>query len=74
MICEKLADGKITALDRSGVAIDAATQANVEHVRSGKAAFHHNVISPRRRVGSPAPAREAGQGARRWMHLTKCTA
>ena len=41
LICERLADGTITAVDRSAVAIDAARQANSEHVRSGTAVFLH---------------------------------
>jgi trans-aconitate methyltransferase len=37
LVCERLAGGRITALDRSAVAISRATQRNAEHVASGKA-------------------------------------
>jgi cyclopropane fatty-acyl-phospholipid synthase-like methyltransferase len=39
LICEKLTDGRITAIDRSASAIAAAKRANAEHVRSGTAVF-----------------------------------
>jgi SAM-dependent methyltransferase len=45
LICEKLIDGKITAIDRSAVAITAAEWANAEHVGSGKAAFQHTELA-----------------------------
>jgi ubiquinone/menaquinone biosynthesis C-methylase UbiE len=45
LICERLADGRITALDRSAAAIDAARQANIEHVRDGTVAFHHTELA-----------------------------
>lgn len=51
MICGKLADGKITAIDRSAVAINAAKQASVKHVRSGKAAFHHTELAGAANLG-----------------------
>jgi ubiquinone/menaquinone biosynthesis C-methylase UbiE len=41
LICERLTDGTITALDRSAIAIQAAEKANLDHVRSGKARFLH---------------------------------
>ena len=41
LICETLEDGSITAIDRSAVAIRAAEQANIDHVRAGKARFLH---------------------------------
>lgn len=37
LICDRLVDGTITAVDRSAVAIEAAERHNAEHVRSGKA-------------------------------------
>lgn len=39
LVCDRLVDGTIIALDRSAVAIDAAESHNAEHVRSGKATF-----------------------------------
>jgi len=40
VICEVLRTGRITAIDRSAVAIAAAERANADHVRAGRAAFH----------------------------------
>jgi SAM-dependent methyltransferase len=40
MICEELADGKITAIDRSQTMVNTATRRNRSHVSSGKALFH----------------------------------
>lgn len=45
LICERLEDGSITALDRSAVAIRAAEQTNIDHVRSGKASFLHTELA-----------------------------
>jgi SAM-dependent methyltransferase len=39
LICERLVDGRITAIDRSAVVIDAAARRNAECVRAGKAVF-----------------------------------
>lgn len=40
LICERLVDGRITAIDRSAVAIAAAEDVNADHVRAGRAVFH----------------------------------
>jgi cyclopropane fatty-acyl-phospholipid synthase-like methyltransferase len=45
MICEQLTDGRISAIDRSAVAIAAAEQANAEHIRAGRAAFHQTELA-----------------------------
>jgi SAM-dependent methyltransferase len=39
LVCGQLADGRITAIDRSATAIQRATKRNVDHVASGKAVF-----------------------------------
>jgi len=39
LVCERLGDGHVTAIDRSAVAIEAAEERNREHVRAGRAAF-----------------------------------
>lgn len=39
IVCEKVVDGHLTALDRSAVAIAAAGERNREHVRAGRATF-----------------------------------
>jgi ubiquinone/menaquinone biosynthesis C-methylase UbiE len=39
LVCERLADGRITAIDRSRKMIDMATRRNREHVDSGRAVF-----------------------------------
>jgi SAM-dependent methyltransferase len=41
LICEHLAGGQITAIDRSGTAIQRALRRNAEHVAAKKAVFHH---------------------------------
>jgi trans-aconitate methyltransferase len=40
LVCERLAGGRITAIDRSATAIERATSRNAEDVVSGKAVFH----------------------------------
>jgi ubiquinone/menaquinone biosynthesis C-methylase UbiE len=40
LVCERLGDGHITAIDRSRKMIEMATRRNREHVDSGRAAFH----------------------------------
>lgn len=40
LVCDKLVEGTITAVDRSAVAIDAAEKRNAGPVRTGKATFH----------------------------------
>jgi cyclopropane fatty-acyl-phospholipid synthase-like methyltransferase len=44
LIAEKLADGKITAIDRSQKMIDAATEKNQAYVQSGKAVFQTTAV------------------------------
>jgi len=44
LICEKLAGGRITAIDRSAVMIGHAEQRNFQHVASGKAVFHTSAL------------------------------
>lgn len=39
LVCERLIDGTILAIDRSRAMVDAAVRRNDEHVASGKAAF-----------------------------------
>jgi ubiquinone/menaquinone biosynthesis C-methylase UbiE len=39
MVCERLGDGRLTAVDRSAKMIEAATRRNAEHVASGRAEF-----------------------------------
>lgn len=39
LICERLTGGRITAIDRSATAIDAATRRNAANVAAGKAVF-----------------------------------
>ena len=39
MVCERLADGRLTAIDRSAKMIAAALRRNAEHVASGRAEF-----------------------------------
>jgi ubiquinone/menaquinone biosynthesis C-methylase UbiE len=39
LICEQLTAGRLTAIDRSAVAIQRATERNARHVASGRAAF-----------------------------------
>src|SRR6266511_195319 len=41
LVCEQLAGGRITAIDRSAIAIARATKRNADHVASGKAVFQH---------------------------------
>jgi SAM-dependent methyltransferase len=40
LICGQLATGRITAIDRSAIAIQRATKRNADHVAAGKAVFH----------------------------------
>jgi SAM-dependent methyltransferase len=40
LVCEQLAAGHITAIDRSATAVQRATKRNADHVASGKAVFH----------------------------------
>jgi ubiquinone/menaquinone biosynthesis C-methylase UbiE len=39
MVCERLQDGFLTAVDRSPKMIDAATRRNADHVAAGRAEF-----------------------------------
>jgi ubiquinone/menaquinone biosynthesis C-methylase UbiE len=39
LVCERLSEGRLTAVDRSAKMIEAATNRNAEHVASGKAEF-----------------------------------
>ena len=39
LVCERLRDGHLTAIDRSAAAISAAARRNREHARAGRAAF-----------------------------------
>jgi SAM-dependent methyltransferase len=41
LVCERLAAGRITAIDRSAIAIERATKRNADHIASGKAVFQH---------------------------------
>jgi SAM-dependent methyltransferase len=41
LICEHLAGGHITTMDRSAIAIQRAARRNADHVASGRAVFHH---------------------------------
>jgi SAM-dependent methyltransferase len=41
LICGQLATGRITAIDRSSIAIQRATKRNADHVAAGKAVFRH---------------------------------
>jgi SAM-dependent methyltransferase len=41
LICGQLATGRITAIDRSAIAIQRATKRNADHVAAGKAVFQH---------------------------------
>ncbi len=41
LVCEQLAGGKITAIDRSATAIKQAAKRNADHLASGKAALLH---------------------------------
>jgi ubiquinone/menaquinone biosynthesis C-methylase UbiE len=39
LVCERLSEGRLTAVDRSPKMIEAATRRNAEHVASGRAEF-----------------------------------
>ena len=39
LVCERLSEGRLTAVDRSANMIEAATRRNAEHVASGRAEF-----------------------------------
>jgi SAM-dependent methyltransferase len=39
LVCERLQDGHLTAIDRSAVAIERASRRNVEHVAAGRVRF-----------------------------------
>lgn len=39
-VCERLRDGHLVAIDRSGTMIAAAVRRNEEHITSGRAEFH----------------------------------
>jgi ubiquinone/menaquinone biosynthesis C-methylase UbiE len=39
LVCERLDEGSLTAIDRSAKMIEAATRRNAEHVAAGKAEF-----------------------------------
>jgi ubiquinone/menaquinone biosynthesis C-methylase UbiE len=39
LVCERLSEGRLTAVDRSAKMIEAATRRNAEHVASGRAEF-----------------------------------
>jgi SAM-dependent methyltransferase len=41
LICGQLATGRITAIDRSAIAIQRATKRNADHVAAGRAVFQH---------------------------------
>jgi SAM-dependent methyltransferase len=41
LICGQLATGRITAIDRSAIAIQRATKRNADHVAAGKAVFQY---------------------------------
>jgi SAM-dependent methyltransferase len=41
LVCERLATGRITAIDRSALAIQRATKRNANHVAAGRAVFQH---------------------------------
>ncbi len=45
LVCDRLAGGRITAIDRSATAIDRATRRNAAHVSSGKAVFQHTDLA-----------------------------
>ena len=45
LVCERLAGGKITAIDRSEVMISMARRRNSQHVVSGKAAFQTGALA-----------------------------
>jgi protein-L-isoaspartate O-methyltransferase len=55
LVCRRLAGGRITAIDRSGTAIQRATSRNAEHVAAGRAVFHQLDLADgdqvRRRLG-----------------------
>ena len=40
LVCERLDDGTITAIDRSATQVERAKRRNEEHIASGKAAIH----------------------------------
>lgn len=39
LVCERLVDGRLTAVDRSSTMIEAAARRNAEHVATGRAEF-----------------------------------
>jgi SAM-dependent methyltransferase len=41
LVCGQLATGRITAIDRSAIAIQRATKRNADHVASGRAVLRH---------------------------------
>jgi SAM-dependent methyltransferase len=41
LVCGQLATGRITAIDRSAIAIQRATKRNADHVAAGRAVFRH---------------------------------
>ena len=45
LVCDRLVDGHITAIDRSATMIRAATTRNREHVESGKARLHVSALA-----------------------------
>ncbi|HYW05582.1 MAG TPA: methyltransferase [Longimicrobium sp.] len=51
LVCERLGDGHLTAIDRSAAAIEAAEERNCEHVGAGRAVFIRAALADARLDG-----------------------
>jgi trans-aconitate methyltransferase len=61
LVCERLAGGRIVAVDRSPTAIERAARRNAEHVASGRAVLR---AAPSSRWRPPTSSRAGGASTR----------